>query len=278
MKPSIFSSDYNKIIKKRKRIKRIIIFVIILIIVILPFSGKIRNVAPKNIRKIYNHFSSNSKKENKKVHTSTTPKPTDVKKETDLNSNTSDSQSSAVRNNNAGYDVQLSNGNKIKILYGEKDNVTKFTGIYPEDSNQYFDISPSGTSIVILDKSNQHVLLLNINSNGVVQDITKKQYISSGGTTFTEDSYLGENPSYIWTDTPTFIDDTHIAYVSQVPEFYMDKTTKFVWIYNTDSKEDIYIQNISGESIKFQKSNSGDLQVNVDGNIKILGSDGTIKQ
>ncbi|MDP4178703.1 MAG: hypothetical protein Q8900_10230 [Bacillota bacterium] len=278
MKPSIFSSDYNKIIKKRKRIRRIIIFIIVLIIVILPFSGKMRNVAPKSISKMYNHFTSNLKKKNKKIHTSTTPKPTDVKKETDLNSNTSDSQSSAVSNSTAGYDVQLSNGNKIKALYEEKDNVTKFTGIYPQDSSQYFDISPSGNSIVILDKSSQHVLLLNINSNGVVQDITKKQYVSSGGTTFTEDSYLGENPSYIWTDIPTFIDDIHIAYISQVPEFYVDKTTKYVWMYNIDSKDDIYIQNISGQSIKFQKTNSGDLQVNVDGNINILGADGTIKQ
>lgn len=281
MKPSIFSSDYKNRIKRRKRIARNVFLLLFVLIIIVFFSGTMRRHILTSFNSFPSYFGSIFKSKSKPQVKTTKPEPTDAFKEPVSNNSSKDVSSTAGNSSmgqaDTGYDVSLSDGQKIKALYNEKDGSKKFTGVSAQDNNNvYSNVSPSSNEMVILDKKAQHIIFIDINGNA--QDITKKDYKSTGGTTFTEETYLSENPSYVWADNPTFIDDDNIVFVSQMPQFYRDRTTKYVWIYNTKSKENNLKDELQGQSIKFSTLGDKGLQINIDNNIKYIKADGTISE
>ena len=105
-------------------------------------------------------------------------------------------------------------------------------------------------------------------------DVTKKEYVSSTGTTFSKDSVLKGKSDYIWCIDPMFIDDNSIAYVSNLPWF--NKTTKYVWIYSIKDNVHYNIEAISGENIKLTKGTDNKINVLVDSKNMILNAAGGI--
>lgn len=247
-KPSIFSNNYDKQMKRRKRM---IIMIVVAIIIILGsiISGIFKKVDSKN-------KSENKQKVNRKV------KAKEIKKNDNKNSVSTNTKVSI--NNNKNYNIKLSNGVEIKLLYNIVNNEKEYIKVEPNDIK--YTISPSKRYICLVENKTQKMILFDINGNQ--KDITKNEYVSSRGESFTKDNILKSNPNYIWADNPIFLNDDNIIYISQLPWFNKGDT-KYVWKYTISNNN--YTNNfetigeVSGKNIQYGNLTQDGLKIKVDG-------------
>lgn len=260
-KPSIFSSDYEKRMKKR----RITIIALILAVIVICFGvwllGKNKvKLTKKGKSKIIDNIDSNKEKDKKVINE-------DIK-------NKDDKKKDEDKKSEKGYDLTLSNGEKIKAMY-EEDGEKKFKYILPLESKVIYDISPNGKNILIYDDKEQKIIWYDI--NGKENDATNEKYVSTNNSIIIErENYLKSNPDYIWCEGPKFINDNNIAYVSKLP--WLGKTSKYIWITNIEENTHFHISSIEGEDIKFDKITDKGLLVIVDGKDIYLNANGTITE
>lgn len=257
LKPSIFSKDYEKRMKKI-RIRRTIIAILVIILGILFFTrdNYLKNIKKINITKIFK--STVAKKDN-------TNKVDSTKK----------SGGQIVKDNTEEklYPVQLKDS-VVKAVFTKNSKTSEFKDLQSNDQNAcLFNISASGKKMVILDKKTQQLFILD--ESGDVKDLTMKSYVSTSGSTFNREDVLSNNTSYIWTDTPTFIDEDNVAFISSLP-WFDGRTTKYVWICNISSNSYRTIFGIEGNDVKFSNIKNGALTVISDGKTVYLKSDGTV--
>ena len=256
-KPSIFSNNYAK--KMRKRKMRYVIIIIIIIIAILFaifFSSNIKNVGS---------IISDSKPKNTTINNKDN-KPASNKNKTSNAVTKIETKAEEEKS----YTADLSSGKQIKLVYEEKDNNKTFKYVSPIDSGVITDISPSKKAIIILD-SNQNILYYNI--EGKKYDLTKKEYTSSDGTVFAKEDGLNKNPNYTWHGSPKFLNEENIAYISELPWF--NKTIKYVWVVNVKSGKHVQLsEKLSGENLNFGELNEKGLIIKTSDKTYYLGSDG----
>ncbi|OFI06266.1 hypothetical protein CLOACE_11870 [Clostridium acetireducens DSM 10703] len=255
-KPSIFSKDYEKKMKKRRI--RIVVTIIVVCVVsilgILKINKKVKNLSEKNKVNINNNVN-----DNKNVET--------VKKNPVKDKNNDKKQ-------NLKYTYTLSTGENLDINYEDKNGVKKFTNVTSSRKDLVYSINLSQTGIVIYDSKPQKIIYMDINGNA--QDITKNDYVDSAGNVFSKEQQLSQNPNYIWCSSPKFIDDENVAYISYLPWF--NKTTQYIWIVNIKNKEHIYVQSISGDNIKLDKVTDKGITIVVDGNTFFLKGDASVSE
>ena len=249
-KPSIFSKDYEK--KMRRRKLRFALSFIALVIIVTAGITAFKRQLTANTKKPVSQTTQKSEK----------PK-TEVQNQ---------SEKPAVKEE--GLDFKLDDGTSLKAVYEVNGDSKTFKYLSPKESGTYYNINPSGNKMVVLDKKVQKILLIDINGN--ITDITNPSYTSSSGAVITKENVIAQNSSYIWCDTPTFVDDSNIAYISQLP--WLNRTTKYVWIENPESKQNTYINSISGENIKFEALDTKGLGMTIDGSVLYLTPNGGISQ
>ncbi|MGE5628489.1 MAG: hypothetical protein ACM3X7_10350 [Solirubrobacterales bacterium] len=249
-KPSIFSRDYEK--KMRRRRIRNLFSVIAVVIIIAA-----------GIAMYKTQFNSNTKK----PVTQNTQKSEKPKVEVE-----NQTQTPIVKEE--GFDFKLDDGTSLKAVYTVNGDSKAFKYLSPKESGTYYNVNPSGNKMVVYDNKVQKMILIDI--TGTITDITNPSYTSSSGYVITKESVLSQNNSYIWCDTPTFVDDSNIAYISQLP--WLNRTTKFVWIENVDSKQNVYINSIGGENVKFDTLDSKGLGMTIDGSLLYLSPNGGVTQ
>lgn len=267
-RPSIFSSDYKDRIKKRKvrNIFILLIFVVILVAILL--------LSRVNFSKIAQDLSNPVKKQTNSIPSvkpgnSSTADKNDAKASDKTNVKTSDDTD--VK----GYTVKLSNGQVLKVVY-EGDNADKkFKYISPDIGSDFYQISPSGNGIIIYDKTSQGLTYVKI--DGTISDISMKQYIASDKSVFQRTEELKKNPSYIWCNSPKFIDDANIAYISQLPWFKGD-TIKYIWTFNVNKLNSYKVfESLTGDSVTIGTVTPGKgISIQYDGNTSFLSADGNI--
>lgn len=264
-KPSIFSKDYERKMKRRKI--AIILSIVVAIILFLGawFMGKGKSfISSKKDNVLDNKRVNNDKQTNKNVNTNNN---------TSINNN--EEKVSKEEKKPEGYEIKLSNGQNIKIIYEEENNDKKFKYIYPLDSKVKYDISPSNKKAIIYDDKVQKVIYIDI--NGKTSDVTNRTYTSTNGSvTINHDEFIKARPDYIWCDMPKFIDENNIAYISQLP--WLDKTTKYVWIFNIPNNTHTNIQSVYGEEVTIDKLNEKGLKVLVDGKTLFLNANGGVTE
>ncbi|NEZ47551.1 tRNA (guanine-N1)-methyltransferase [Clostridium niameyense] len=266
-KPSIFSKDYERKMKKRKRRKFIGIIAIVLLGIFLMFnSTNLSNKLKAKLNEIKNETKAEEKmqaeEKNKQASKEKPKKDATVKKE-----------EAPIQDKNV--EVELESGVKIKIIYTEDDKKNKVIKNVDVNNNKLtYDINSNKSALTICNTNTQNMFVVDVNGNK--QDITNKQYVSTTGQNFAKDAILSSNQGYIWSIDPKFIDNNNIAYISQLPWF--NKTTKYIWIYNMENKNHIYVESGSGENIKFDKLTDKGLTVIVDGKTIYLKPDGSITQ
>ncbi|MFL0267258.1 hypothetical protein [Candidatus Clostridium radicumherbarum] len=266
-KVSIFSSDYNK--RRRKRKKRTITVVIIFVMAILVifFSSSLKAyvynkydyIRNSKFFSIINKSNKNDKviKSNENVSSKETKIP-----EASSNSTTEKT-----------IEVNLSNGTKIQAVYENKDGKNMFKYITPLDAPVSSSISPSGTTMIVLENSTQSMFKITI--DGSVNKINDSKYISSSGGILPKDAVLASKPGYIWCSSPKFIDDNYVAYISQVP-WFDKRTTKYVWIFNIndnkikDRNDHILYEKLGGDNVKFGNITPKGLEISIDNNTKFI--------
>ena len=267
-KPSIFSKDYKKRMKKRRRkILFVSIFIAILGAAIVFF---VKNTNSININDIKNKITSIF---NKKTVNNANK---DIKKpDTTKNSNVIIDDVKDEKN----YSIKLTDGTELKAIYevngGNKVFKAVSTVVDSDSSKFKYDINPDATKIVIFDINAQSILY--INNEGVVNDITKKEYVAdSTGNRFLKETVLKNTPNYIWASTPRFIDNENIAYISQLP-WFRDDNIKYIWIVNVNTPNNhIVYENIKGINISFDKLVDKGLTIKIEENTKYLKANGTL--
>lgn len=253
-KPSIFSKDYDKKMKKRKRriiTAGIVIALAVIVFIgfsVVSFSGAIKD-ASKNLSK--------NTKQNVQSTQKAPVNKTKTKKDTKASQNS--------------YSIQLSDGKTAKAIYEINNGDKLFKSVTCDGENLSYDVSPSKKNVIIYDSKNQAILLLDTSGNK--QDITNPQYTPTSGNTITKDAQLSSDSSYIWCSNPKFLDDNNIAYVSQLP--WIGKTTKYVWIESLSNKNNVLVQGIEGENVKLDKITDKGLTVISDDKTVYLKADGT---
>lgn len=259
-KPSIFSSRYE--IEKRKRKKRRIITIFsVLILVIAAIIFFNINTGTKTNNK-NNEAASN--KNNTQQNGS--PKTVAAKKEK-APKKKAQSKKTASKN----YTASMPSGKQISVVYETSNNVNKITGILNADADMDYNINPSGSSIVLYQKSTQDMVI--VNSDGTSSNISVASYTSQGGQNFDKATQLKNNPSYVWEASPKFIDDNNIAYISQLPWF--NKQNKYIWKMNIKDKSNINT-NITGTDVQIGNITPSGLQITSDNVTEYLKPDGSV--
>lgn len=263
-KPSIFSNQYRREMKRRRN--RIIIIVVAIIVIavlgIILITGSLSNYK----------FTENSN-EVKKVSEKNTEKTQNISVKNEASKTNKQEDSNKQQNTPAKvFTVNMADGKTINITYDDTNSVRKITNIQNGDPDIDFNINPSGTFAVAYEKSKQNIML--INADGTSSDITNTSYTSSNGTAFSKDSILSQKSDYIWQQSPKFIDDDNIAYISQLPWF--NKTSKYIWKYNIKDKTNINT-NITGTNVKMNNMVNGKgLEIVVDNVTEYLKPDGSV--
>ena len=267
-KPSIFSRDYEKKMRKRKRriITTIILVIVVVIGVFLKF--ELKNIDFSNMRQKIQAWVDSGKPEEKTKDNSNENK--DQEQKTNEKENEKD-----VVEKDKEMELVVSDTLTVKVKYSEEDGTKKFLSI-DNNTNISYDISPSGDKIIIED-DNQNVILFNV--NGDKQDITKQSYTSQSGSVFMKNDILQSYEGYIWHEQVKFIDDSNIVYVSQLPYFGSAATNKYLWIYNIDGMTETCLWNYYGANIVVGNIDvEKGINVNIDNNNYYLKPDGSVTQ
>lgn len=268
-KPSIFSKDYERRMKRRR--KGIAVFCVVALlagVIFLTFgSGSISKwIGNSNINKWT--------QEQKKVEPDTKKQANSAQKSEADNIKKTEEQS------NGSYDVSLSNGVTVKAVYENTNGTKRFKYIEPVSSNVIYSINTSGSAIVLYDSSAQNIIYVDINGKNI--DLTRQNYTSTQGTVYAKGDVLTNNPNYIWCTSPTFIDDQNIAYVSELP-WFNGQNIKYIWIVNSSDATQRQVLNsdgsdLSGQNIKFGTVSDKGLTVTIDDKNYYIRSDGSVTE
>ncbi|MFA6941734.1 MAG: hypothetical protein WCQ54_12290 [Clostridiaceae bacterium] len=247
MKPSIFSKDYNRYVRRKRRIKLIILIIILAVVCLLfifgfgikPFFDSIINSPAKPI----------------------------TKQTTDQN-NTVPKQKTAETENKF-KEIKLSDSLSLKVGLTTEGTAVKYNGILTEGLNGSYDISPAGNQMVYLDKSTQTLYL--IDKDGKSTDITYKKYVSRNNTVYEKTKVLKKNADFIWADSPKFLGEGKVLYISNVPWFGTNRR-QYLWIY--DIKTNTYKHNLRGTSIVLNGLKDKGYEVNIDDKLVYLDNNG----
>lgn len=263
-KPSIFSKDYEK--KMRKRRKRIIItsifVVLILLIGAVSLKLTISKVDMQEVRNSLQAWIDSDKddtnkdeyasidSEEKQKEIVEAPKEPEVKTK----------------------ELKVNDKVILKAEYENIDGEDKFKAIQNLPENYQYDINNKKNMIIVLD-NDQNIKLFNINGKEV--NITKESYTAPNGEVFNKDTVLKTYDNYLWHKDIKFINNTKVAYISNVPYFGYD-LNKYIWMIDLNNNNHITLWNSKSKDITFGNLEEKGLKVNIDGNEKFLNSDGNL--
>ncbi len=249
-KPSIFSREYEKRMKRRKR-NFLIIFVIISLVITISMIKVLGNVTDySNVKQKIQAWIDSDSSEKKEVL------PEQVVDEVEKEPELPKSEES--------FEITLKNGQKVKAIYVKENEDMKFINIESSDEGLIYDISQSGKKLLILE-SDQTITLYNV--DGTSQIISKEEYKSSKGDVFTRESTIVSNPQYLWNANPKFVNDDNIIFVSNRPYFGTAATKQYLWITNISNNSDIIKWDLSAAKIEILEREEKGIKITVDGNI-----------
>ncbi len=278
-KPSIFSRDYERKMKKRKRRVILTVVIISIIVIFAGFKFIISDLDFSNVRAklqawvdsgksqedldkeaLVDNKDKNNKEDIKKSETTIASAETNVAKVKEL-------------------ELKISDKVTLKASYEEKNGKKQFTNIEKKEGYD-FDISPSKEKVIVSTPT-QDLKLFNV--DGSEKEITKKVHTSTKGTQFLKDNILEQMPDFIWCEQAKFIDDKMVVYISEMPYFGSGLTDKYIWIKNTENFEspenpnDTQIYGVVGTDVKVGniKDKKG-IEITVDGNVYYVNSNGEI--
>ncbi|MCD2347272.1 hypothetical protein [Clostridium guangxiense] len=264
-RPSIFSNQYDRQVRRRKRRKKIIVFLVcclgIYLVVKIYLGINFNGVSFKNIA------TKLEQEQNKKEAAN--------KKSSERVSKTTKGNSTTKPNKNESKDqvvnAKLADGKQVIVTYNISGNVRKIKSVNLNGVDGEYNISPSSQNLIIYEKAGQNMYY--VDANGNVSDITYKTYTSTSGTTFSKDNIIQSNQNYIWCASPKFIDDNTVVYISQLP-WFDNRTDKYVW--RTTIKDKAYANtNIHGNDVKINGMTDKGIEIVTDTTTQYMKADGT---
>ncbi|WP_163194190.1 hypothetical protein [Clostridium thermarum] len=266
-KPSIFSREYDRKMKARKRRKTI--FVFCLIAVALYFF----------CRTTYTRWQDNYFKQKQEQSTGYLANGGDKDEGASSKNNEEKEQVPESEPEQAPIitdktlDLNLPNGKVIKVIYNEENGSKSIRNVVSEDNSLlFFNVSPSAAKAVVLDSA-QELYIIDLEGN--IKNISKTEYITTKGTKIEKSSYLQKNPSFQWHSTPKFINENTVVYLSQMPWF---QTKKSVYKVDINDVKHERITSLTSENISFDIMEEKGLKINVDGAVMYINNEGNVIQ
>ena len=274
-KPSMFSKDYEKEVKKRRKT--------ILLLIIVPIIGLSIFLAT-DFDFLLSKPKINTKDKGNKVAETQKKSEEAIKQQSDSEkSKAADASAKAkadaalktqAAEKNEIFIASFSDGQKVSVEYNVKSGKKNIKGVSNTKDISY-DISPSKKAIVVQSTKNQDMLYIDVNK--ITKDITKKEYTSSKGEVFPKVNKLKEKPTYIWSITPKFIDEDNIAYVSELP-WMKEKEVQYTWKVNLKNNEHTQVMSASGKQVTFKNITAKGLETIIDGQVVYVNSSGEVTQ
>ena len=262
-KPSIFSKDYEKIMRKRKRKKIIIGILSICIIGIL-----VTEVANYDFSKLKDRLQAWVDEDKK----------TDDKEQlvqTDEANESSEVQEPMVEETPVEkyLDVTISD-TPISFKLKEENSETLIESVKEVPENYYIYIGNNGKDAVVLDP-NQNINI--VYANGEIKNVTLEQYVGPDGEIYIKDNIRALYQGYIWHSTPVQISENKIAYITNIPYFGYN-LNKYISVIDINMNTHFTIWASKSTEITFGQMQEKGLEVNIDGDVRYITSNGELVQ
>ena len=245
-KPSIFSRDYERIMRRRKRI-----FVTSISLIIISVVLTVTFISRYKFTNIESYLTTWIKDEEKSEK---------EQKEEILNEEKEIDILETYKNINI-----LLNENEFELKLSDNNGEKFIEGVENLEKDKYC-IDSLGKKVIILDK-NQNIFLADIEGN--VINLTLNKYVSPYGEVFEKDEVLSIFNDYIWHSQVKFLDNNKLAYVSNLPYFGYE-LSQYVNLIDLDTKEHVTIWELKGGNIILKEIIDGGLEAVIDGNIKYV--------
>lgn len=242
-KPSIFSNDYNRKMRRRKYIFRTVILVIALGAIFITYYSS-DNLNLKRIAQESKTPSDNSIQ---------TPKGADTGENTVTHDKTGDITSTqpdtAVKQENPGeekgeFSFKFPNDESMYITYTKTEGDIKITGIRSDNPGVSFSIRDDGKAVAFDNPGLSDIWIYNIDgtSRKISPDLFRE--IGNEGVVYYKNDIMAEyDNSYTWAANPLFLKDGRIIYESNLP-WFNSENRYYLWIIDSDGQNNTMLSNI----------------------------------
>ena len=259
-KPSIFSRDYERQIRKRKRIITIISIIafVVVAVLIVKFTTKTFNFT--GVRAKIQKWVDEDTSENK------------IADEVPNIESTSEAPIEPIVPKAKIMELKITEGKILKVEYEELEGVIKFKEAKEIPEGIEYNISPSKELVVVTDdKQNIKV----INTKGEEKNITKDSYVSPKGEIFKKDIVQSTYKDYLWHKSAKFINDKKIVYKTNMP-YFGSGLNQYLWLIDIDGKNEITVWQSKGKDIIIGNIKEKGIEVTIDGNMKYINNDNNL--
>ena len=262
-KPSIFSRDYERQMRKRRKRIAIISILGVLLIGVLFLKIAMNSMNMETLRnKVQNWIDEDD--ENIQDNTN------DISEENIQEEITEEEAPKEPESKTK--DLTVKAGVILKAEYEEVNGIVKFKGIKDIPSNIYYTLNQEKNLILTID-DNQDMKIFNIDGKEAI--ITKDKYVAPNGEVFNKTAVLQTYNGYLWNVEAKFINNTKVAYISNVPYFGYD-LSKYIWVIDLNDNSHKTLWNSKGKEVKFGEIKEKGLEVTIDGNVKYINSNGEL--
>ena len=260
-KPSIFSRDYERQMKKRKKRIALIsvlgIFLIGIIFLKIAMSSvnmdtlrvKVQSWIDEDKEEVQDD-TTNIEEPNEETTNEETPKEPEIKTK----------------------DLIIKEGTVLKVEYEEINGTIKFKQVINAPNNIYYTFNPDKTLVLTIDE-NQNMKIFNVDTKEAT--ISKDSYVAPNGESFNKASVLQTYNGYLWNTNAKFITNTMVAYISNVPYFGYD-LNKYIWVVNLNDNNHKTLWNSKAKEINLGEIKEKGLEITIDGNVKYINSNGDL--
>ena len=272
-KPSIFSREYEKKMRKRRR-NTIIISLAILVVI----SGIIIKVMynPIDYTNIKKNIQAWIDSDSTNVAEQTKVENKEITNETNIEKEKEKEKEEPPKPVEQSIDVTLMSGNTAKAIYASDSNGGKlFKTLETSEKNVGFNISPSGKQMLVTD-NNAVITLYSV--EGTTKIVSKDQYISSSGGVFARTDTIKANPQYLWNVNSKFINEEKIIFVTNRPYFGRGNLKQYLWMTTIQSGEDKAFWDLAGANIEIGEKEEKGVKVTVDGRVYYIDINGNYVQ
>lgn len=270
-KPSIFSRDYE--IRMRKRRRRIVMFssIVVLIIALGGTTMAVKHINFSVLRDdIQKWIDEDDKSKNENVAMENKTQSTEEKSETTEKKEQVEQQKPKEAQPKI---IEINVGNStLKIDAEEKDGKVKFKNVKDKIDGIYYTFNKDMNLILTIDK-NQDMKVFDVDKKEV--NITAANYIAPNKEVFKKNVVLQTYKEYIWNSEAKFIDNTKVAYISNVPYFGYG-LNKYIWVVDLKNNTHTTLWNSKAKEIKIGDLKEKGLEVVINGNVKYVNTNGQL--
>lgn len=264
-RPSIFSSNYYKVMRRRRIITILMVFVLIITFSYIFYNKTAVNYIEKFALYLKKPFVSNNKQIEDTVPINNELDIKENKTETQENiSNTIDIKKN---NTNIGeYKFKLTDSSIVTLVYEKINNENLFTSLKAENVKVSYDISFDKKQVVFDDPLSSDIWLYK--NDGTSIKLNADFYKQRGGEqeTFNKSEVLSNYENYIWAAKPKILKDGRVVYQSNLPWFYNKNNMIYLWVIDNNGQNNrLCMQTNSIELIKYYDDDNNFI-IELDGN------------